>query len=192
MDYLRQSEETFLQIDVAPLITGITDCLHIFYPQLHKSFTVSMDHLTERDTEWLEEKKSTYPITVEEETILPDTHTHCYLIREEPIGASYTGIMRYVVREAHKPQASQSLHLIIHASVDALLEEESNIETIGVSYPELGVEFTVMLTDSEGTDTQAIMDELLNVMLVGGWDDGEGDVQAPYGYQLMETEKDEE
>ena len=53
--HLRQSEQTFIQIDVAPLIAGITDCLHIFYPQLQKSFTVSMDELTERDRERLEE-----------------------------------------------------------------------------------------------------------------------------------------
>lgn len=69
---------------------------------------------------------------------------------------------------------------------------KSNIETIGVSYPELGVEFTVMLTDSEGTDTQAIMDELMSVMLVAGWNDGEGGVQAPYGYQLIDAEEEEE
>ncbi|HEU5376056.1 MAG TPA: hypothetical protein VFV38_11490 [Ktedonobacteraceae bacterium] len=125
MHHLEQSEQTFVRIDVAPLITGITDCLHIFYPQLQKSFTVSMDHLAERDRERLEEKRHTYPITVEEETILSEGDTHCYLIREEPIGASYTGIMRYVVREAHKHQASQSQHLIIHASVDDLVEEES-------------------------------------------------------------------
>lgn len=191
MDLLRQSEQAFIQIDVAPLITGITDCLHIFYPQLQRSFTVSMDHLTEMDTERLEGKRHIYPITIEAETILSDGDTHCYLIREEPIGASYTGIMRYVVREAHKHQASQSQHLIIHASVDALFEKESNIETVGVSYPELGVEFTVMLTDSEGTDTPVIMDELMNVMLVGGWNDGEGDVHAPYGYQLIDTEEEE-
>ncbi|HEU5376057.1 MAG TPA: hypothetical protein VFV38_11495 [Ktedonobacteraceae bacterium] len=49
-----------------------------------------------------------------------------------------------------------------------------------------------MLTDSEGTDTQAIMDELMSVMLVAGWNDGEGGVQAPYGYQLIDAEEEEE
>src|SRR5258708_7861509 len=47
LHHLDHKEETFIQIDVAPLIAGMTDCLHVFYPQLQKSFTVSMDHLTE-------------------------------------------------------------------------------------------------------------------------------------------------
>ena len=173
MQDLRQSEQTFIQIDVAPLISGITECLHIFYPQLQQSFTVSMDVLTERDAERMEERKRAYPITLEEETLLPDAQTRCYLIREEPVGSSYTGVMRYVVREAHKHEAGQSLHLVIHAQVDSLLDEDSNIEMVGASYPELGVEFIVMLNESDGTESQAIMEELINVMLVQGWDDGE-------------------
>jgi len=56
-------------------------------------------------------------------------------------------------------------------------------------YPELGVEFTVMLNESDGTETQAIMDELINVMMVQGWDDGEEGAQVPYGYRLIDDEE---
>ena len=103
---VKHMNETFIQIDVAPLITGITDCLHVFYPQLQKSFTVSMDHLIESDREQFEAKRQVYPINVEEETLLSDDRTRCYLMREESVGDSYAGIMRYVVREVHKHQAS--------------------------------------------------------------------------------------
>jgi hypothetical protein len=185
-------DETFLQIDVAPLITGITDCLHVFYPQLQKSFTVSMDRLTESDIERFEAKRQVSPVNVEEETLLSDDRTRCYLIREEPVGDSYAGIMRYVVREAHKHQASQSMHLLIQASVDALFEEESNIETVGVMYPELGVEFTIMPTESDGADPEAILDELINVMLVSGWDDGEDGASAPHGYRFADDEEEDD
>jgi hypothetical protein len=192
MQDLRQSEQTFIQIDIAPLVSGSTECLHIFYPQLQKSFTVSLDVLTERDGERLEERKRTYPKTVEEESLLPDEQTRCYLIREEPVGSSYTGVMRYVVREAHKHEVGQSLHLVIHAQVDSLLDEDSNIEMVGASYPELGVEFIVMLSESDGTESQAIMDELINVMLVQGWNDGEEGAQAPYGYRLYDSGEEQE
>ncbi len=184
--------ETFIQIDVAPLIAGITDCLHVFYPALHKSFTISMQHLTENAIERFEAKRQVFPVNVEEETLLSDDRTRCYLIREEPVGDSYAGIMRYVVREAHKHQASQSMHLLIQASVDALFEAESNIETIGVMYPELGVEFTIMLTESDGADPETVLDELINVMLVSGWDDDEDGASAPYGYRFADDEEDDD
>src|SRR5579859_3741692 len=178
-------DNTSIEIDVAPLVAGITDCLHVFYPDLHKSFTVTMDPLKETDIERIVENRSHYPTTIEQEEILSDEQTHCYLIREEPVKQSYGGVMRYVVRSAHLQEASKSLHLIIHVQVDALFEN-SHIEMIGAGYPELGVEFSVMLNESGGTETQAIMDELIELMFVNGWDDGEDSISPPYGYRIAD------
>jgi len=188
-----QDDTTCIQIDVAPLVAKITNCLHVYYPDLQKSFTVMMDTLNETAIERIAEHRSDVPTMIEKEEVLSkeqlEKQTHCYLIREEPVNRSYSGIMRYVVRGPYLQEASKSLNLLIHVQVDALFEENSHIETIAASFPELGVEFCVMSTEVEGTDTQAIMDMLLDVMLVQGWDDGENGIHAAYGYRIIGGEE---
>lgn len=181
-------EITTIQIDVAPLVAGITDCLHIFYPGLQKSFIVTMNSLTEADLEHIAEKRSHFHKNIEKEEVLSDGRTHCYLIREEPVGASYSGVTRYIVRRPSLQQAGTSLHLLIQVPVDAPFEEEIHTEMIGAVYPELGQQFTLMLSESDGTDREAIMDELLNVMFVQGWNDGNEGIHASMDIGIGEDE----